>query len=466
MPHLAALGKKSHCGTLVPSNRTGPEMMPKMVELPWGAETLDVHLPPSWSLLGELLPRPVEAPADPMEACAAALTAPVGAKPLASRDLSKARVLIVTDDHSRPTPVAEFLPPVLDQLTKAGAADERVEFLLANGVHRSSRRDEVERKLGQEVASRYRWRCHDAYDRRGLVDLGTTSRGTRVFLNEHLTRADLVICLGALEPHLLLGFGGGLKMLVPGCAGAETIGKNHMQGVDPDHFDFVGTETSPMRLDLEEAAGRLGKEIFIVNAAMNEQGQLTRFFCGDPIEAHRRGVRFIRDNVRLEVPQEADVVLSNSFPMDTDLRQSIKCVGNALYAARPGGVLLGCVRCEEGLGEIAIPSKTLPYPLLRTLVRVIGKQRILPLVERIKRGEPVEEIFVSHFGLQLLRRNHLGLFSERLPVDTGKRMGMACTFDRVQTMIDWAARRVPRRATVWVFPYGGSTFAEPARARA
>jgi len=436
--------------------------MAKIVEFPWGDEMLDVHLPPSWTVLGELSPRPEPAPAEPADACAAALADPVGTRPLASRDLSKAHVVIVTDDHSRPTPVGEFLLPVLDQLARAGAADERIEFLLANGVHRRSSREEIERKLGAEIASRYHWRCHDAYDRAGLVDLGVTSRGTRVLINRLLTEADLVVCLGALEPHLLLGFGGGLKMLVPGCAGAETIGRNHMQGVDPEHFDFVGVEASPMRLDLEEAAQRLGKEVFIVNAVLNERGQLTRFFCGDGVAAHRRGVAYLREHVRMEVPEAADVVLSNSYPMDTDLRQSIKCVGNSLYAARPGGVLLGCVRCEEGLGEIAIPPRTLPYPLLRALVRVIGGRRVLPLVERIKKGEPVEEIFVGHFGLQMLRRNHLGLFSERLPVDTGKRMGLACTFDRVQSMIDWAVRRVPRRATVWVFPYGGSTYAEVA----
>jgi lactate racemase len=437
--------------------------MAKIVEFPWGDDTLDIHLPPSWTLLGELSPRTSAAPADASDACAGALRDPIGARPLDTRDLSKAKVVIVVDDHSRPTPVSEFVQPVLDQLDRAGAADDRVEFLLATGVHRSSSREEVERKLGAEIAARYRWRCHDAHDRGGLTDVGVTARGTRVLLNKLLLQADLIVCLGALEPHLLLGFGGGLKMLVPGCAGAETIGTNHMQGVDPEHFDYVGEEVSPMRLDLEQAAQLPGKEIFIVNAAMNERGELTHFFCGDPVAAHRRGVAHLREHVRMEVPEAADVALANSYPMDNDLRQSIKCVGNALYAARPGGVLLGCVRCEQGMGEIAVPKQTLPYPLLRTLVRVIGGRRVLPLVERIKRGEPVEEVFVSHFGLQMLRRNHLGLFSRRLPADTGKKMGMACTFNRVQAMIDWAARRTPRRATVWAFPFGGSTFAEVAR---
>lgn len=439
--------------------------MTNVAELPWGDRTLSVHLPRSWRVLGQLKPSETSALEDPVASCAKALDEPIGAEPLASQSLSGRKVVIITDDHSRPTPVRDFLPAVLDRLGKAGVSDGQIEILLANGVHRRSRQDEVELKLGAEVASRLSWRCHDAYDRGQLADLGSTSRGTRVFLNRLLTEADLILCLGAIEPHLLLGFGGGLKMLIPGCAGSETIGTNHMQGVDPDHFDFVGSEAeaSPMRLDLEEGAQRLGKEIFIVNVALNLEGRPTRFFCGDPIQAHRAGQAFIREMARMVVPEPADVVLTNSHPMDADLRQSAKCLGNSLYAVRPGGVLLGCAYCEHGLGEMPIPKRTLPYPLLRLLLQVIGKQRVLPLVERVKKGEPVEEIFVGHFGLQMLRRNHLGLFSEKLPVETGKKMGLATTFDRVEAMVDWAARRAPRQATVWVFPYGGVSFADVAR---
>lgn len=99
------------------------------------------------------------------------------------------------------------------------------------------------------------------------------------------------------------------------------------------------------------------------------------------------------------MPQQADVVLANSYPMDLDLRQSVKCLGNSLYAAKPGGVLLGCVKCQEGLGEIPLAKKTLPYPIMRTLLQIIGKERILPLVKKVKKGEPEEEVFIGNFGM-------------------------------------------------------------------
>lgn len=437
--------------------------MPKTVDLPWGSSTLKVRVPEQWRVLGELKPKSVTAPPLPTEACAQGLAEPVGTERLASRNLSDKRVLIVVDDHSRPTPVAAFLRPILDELTAAGASKEQIEFLIATGVHRDSRPDEVEKKLGREIMSAYAWRCNNANDPAGLADLGTTSRGTRVFLNKRLLDADLIVCVGAVEPHLLLGFGGGLKMIMPGCAGAATIGKNHLQGVDPDHFDYVGTsgDDSPMRLDLEEGARLLQRDVFIVNAAMNEHAQPAKFFCGDPVMAHRAGERFVSDTVRLEVPEQADVVLANHFPMDADLRQAVKCMGNSLYALKADGIMLGFARCANGLGEMPLAKETLPYPAMRMLLKIIGKNRVLPLVEKAKKNEPVEETFIGHFGLQMLRRNHLAIFSDSpdLPPDVGRKMGILRSFTDIAAMMNWAASKAPKRATVWVFPYGGATYA-------
>jgi hypothetical protein len=359
--------------------------------------------------------------------------------------------------------VGEFIGPALHELEQAGVTPERLDLLIATGVHRDSTEREVEQKIGPMVARKYGWQCHKAYDPSHLVDLGQTSRGTKVALNKLLAQADLIVCLGAVEPHLLLGFGGGMKMLVPGCASAQTIGRNHMQGVDPDLFDYVGVNgsESPMRLDLEEAAGMLGKEIFIINAAMNESARPTKFFVGDAIKAQRAGERFVESHVLMETPEQADIVLTNSHPMDLDMRQSAKCLGNTLYACKEGGVMMGMAKCEGGLGEMPLARKTLPYAAMRTLLKVIGKNRVLGLVEKAKAGEPIEEVFIGHFGLQMMRRNHLGIFSDsdKLPENIGRKMGLARSFSNLPDLISWADSKAPSRPTVWIFPYGGVTYA-------
>jgi len=437
--------------------------MTQSIELPWGENLLKLNLPKNWRVLGELKPEKSLDTVNPLEACSNAMAGPIGTQRLSSRNLADTKILIVVDDHSRPTRVADFLPAVLSELRTGGAKHDNIEFLIATGVHRADTPDEVAKKLGRQILSAYSWSCHDAYDPAALEDIGTTSRGTRVFINRKLLNADLIICVGAIEPHLLLGFGGGLKMIVPGCAGAETIGKNHMQGVDPDHFNYVGTsgDDSPMRRDLEEGAQLLKREIFIVNSAINENAAPSGFFAGDPVLAHRMGERFIENTLRLKVPEQADVVIANSRPMDADLRQSVKCIGNTLFASKPGGVMIGMARAINGLGEMPLAKRTLPYTATRTILKVIGKSRVLPLVEKVKKDQPVEEIFIGHFALQMLRRNHLAIFSDcpLLPADIGRKMGMALSFADVQTLMNWASSRVPSAATVWVFPYGGATYA-------
>lgn len=431
-----------------------------MIQLPWGSGTLAVELPPGWNVLGQYVPQPMSPAESPLDRCRAALARPLAAAPLAERDLSGKRILLVSDDVSRPTRVATFFPAVRDALLAAGASAERIEILFALGVHRPMTEAEAIAKVGPDAIARHRWHNHNAFDPEQLAHLGRTARGTPVWLNRLLTQFDLIIPLGAVEPHVLLGFSGGYKMLLPGCAGAETIGTNHMQGLDQGAFNYVGVspDDSPMRLDLEEACQMLGREVFVVNAALTPEARVVDFFCGCPLAAVRTAAQYVRRHAEVEVPAEADVVIANSAPFDADLRQSLKCMGNTFFAARPGGVLLGFARCQEGRGDVPLPPVTLPYGLLRRLMHLLGERRIMRFVRVVKRFDPIEQKFLTHFGLQMLRRNHVYVYSESLPAETGRKLGMLRQYGDVRRMIDDAVRQVGPRATVAIFPQGGCTY--------
>ena len=71
---------------------------------------------------------------------------------------------------------------------------------------------------------------HDC-DAPDLVDIGTTSYGTRVLINP-LSIGRKVICIGGTVHHLMAGYGGGRKSIVPGIAGRETIRHNHAMALD------------------------------------------------------------------------------------------------------------------------------------------------------------------------------------------------------------------------------------------
>ena len=98
---------------------------------------------------------------------------------------------------------------------------------------RQERNTDEEKKIivGEDLYNRLKIYDHDAYDMDKNVYLGTTRRGTPVYLDKRAVEADKVILTGGITPHLFAGFGGGRKSVLPGIAAAETINHNHVMAL-------------------------------------------------------------------------------------------------------------------------------------------------------------------------------------------------------------------------------------------
>lgn len=57
---------------------------------------------------------------------------------------------------------------------------------------------------------------HDCKDKANLVQLGTTSNGVPIIVNRRVAEADKVILTSGIVYHLMAGFGGGRKVIMPG----------------------------------------------------------------------------------------------------------------------------------------------------------------------------------------------------------------------------------------------------------
>jgi lactate racemase len=443
----------------IPQTKNSSNVPMTTVKIPFEKGQIALPLPKGWEILDTVRPVSHANVADLDGALVESLDHPFGSKvPLRDRNLSTRRIVLCVDDISRPTPTAQFFGSLLDYLLANGAQRKNMLVLFGLGVHRDMTPEEVCLKLGDADLRGVQWRNHSCSDERYLNYLGTTSRGTYVSLNRHLSEADLIIPVGAIEPHLLLGFSGGCKMLIPGLASSRTIGENHMQGVSGERYNYVGAPESPMRLDLEEGARMLGKEIFLVNVVLNEALEVCAFFAGDAVQAHREGVNFCRSLTERPVAGPADVVIVASNPMNADLRQSMKSVGNVQESVRPGGLIIGLLECRHGLGDVKLPRKTLPNGLLRAILNLIGRERVLGFVDLFRKDAGIEERFLSHFAAQVARRNKLFVYSRKLPADTGKKLGIFVQFATVEEMMDAARRWAPKDARVLIYPYGGATY--------
>jgi hypothetical protein len=241
-------------------------------------------------------------------------------------------------------------------------------------------------------------------------------------------------------------------------AGKITIAHNHALNCRPGTFNMVGQpiDENPMRLDLEEAAGMLKGQVFIVNAVLNSGLEVVRVVCGHPIAAHRAGVQVSASIYGVKLPAPADIVITNSHPMDQDLRQGVKALANTIRAVRPGGVMITLVRAEEGVGVFGLANRKLPVgkAALKFLAPVL-----LPLVPKLKlNGMGEEDRFFLYFALQAMRHGSLLLYGPTIPPEIHERLPFVNFIKSLDEGLQRARQQFPQKAEVVVFPYGGSTY--------
>ncbi len=431
------------------------------IELPWGqGETLSLKLPPAWRVISQSEPDAPEPIPSLSTTIHEGLDAPIGCPPLRELVGPETRIALVMDDLGRPTPVDRLVPTVLDYLLRSDARLENISGLFAVGVHQLMGQQAMEARAGTLVFSQIDCRCFDCHDREAFTYLGKTGRGTPLWLNTIAVEADLRILVGTIEPHPQAGFGGGFKNLLPGLAGAESIGHNHLLMPSPDRYNMIGTlpEDNPMRLDLEEAGRMVKGATFIVNVVLSPTLEPVAVVCGDAIEAHRAGVEVSRRIYGVELPHTVDVVISSAYPMDQDLRQAGKGVLNVAGACRSDGVIIGFLRCEAGLRNVELPRFFPPLDLARALLRVMGSRGIAFLARHLPRTVPVETRFLVNFALQMLKDYHVLVYSPTLKEASRGRFPPVL-YDDQERLFDDAARLVGRPDPgVAVFLHGGVSF--------
>ncbi len=433
-------------------------MATQTIQLPWGAQSIPLSLPEGWNLLGQMEPSALPGVADTSAETRGALAAPFGSPRLSELARAGMRVALVIDDASRPTPVRLILPQVLAELSGAGVRPEQISIVPALGVHRPMTAAEVLERTGLSSLGGMTVVDHDTDDQEKLADLGVTSRGTPVLVNKTVAEAGLVVSIGCIEPHIIASFGGGYKNLFPGVAGRATIAHNHGLNCQPATFNNVGQpiENNPMRQDLEEAGKMVKAPVFIVNAVLNSTLQVVRVVAGDAVQAHREGVKTSAQIYGVRVPRAADVVITCSHPMNSDLRQGVKALANTIRAVKRGGVMLTLVKAEEGVGVFGLANKKLPLGkgALRLLAPVL-----LPLVPKLKlKGMGEEDKFFLYFALQAMRHATLLLYAPSIPLEIHERLPFVDFVNGVEEGIALARKRFPGKADVLVFPHGGITY--------
>ncbi len=293
-----------------------------------------------------------------------ALDYPIAGPSLRELAAGKKTAAICVCDITRPVPNSITLPPLLKRLHEAGISIEGVTILIATGLHRAATEAEIQVIVGSDLASRYRVLNHDARQLAEHRWLGSTAKGTPVYVDERFMQADLHITLGFIEQHLMLGFSGGRKLIAPGVAGQETIKVIHSPRFMREPNATEGhTTDNPLHAELLEIA-RMARHDFMLDVTLTREREISGVFAGEPVTAHAAGVQFLKDTSIELVPFAADLVITSAagYPLDLTFYQSIKGITAAAHIAKPGGRILVIGECSEGIGSSEFARKLQAYP--------------------------------------------------------------------------------------------------------
>jgi lactate racemase len=380
---------------------------------------------------------------DPGALVAASLASPVGLPRLSQMVNPDSRVLIIVDDMSRPTPVHQIVPPLLDELAHGGVGDANIRFLVALGTHRSMTERELAAKIGASVVARFPVSNHEGDIPAALHDYGLLD-GTHVVLNRAMHESDVVIGVGSIAPHPAAGFSGGGKIIAPGVATEEAVGEFHWQSVQYPQKEVLGVRDNPMRDRIDRIACMAGLTA-IVNVVLDGKGRIVRSFSGDPIEAHRKGSACAGELYRVAVdkPETAGIFIIDSHPLDQDLWQGVKALCALECIVPDGAVIIVVTPSPEGVSRQHPGVLEYGYRSLAATTALVQEGRL----DKVTAHNIVQ-------GGRLVGRTQPFMVSFGVSDSDIRRLGFT-PFASVQDAFNEAARRKGTSARVIILGMGG-----------
>ncbi len=325
--------------------------------LKYGSETKNISVCGAASI-ETILPKEMSEIDDLQAAFLQAVTdGAIGSRPLREMVSPDDLVTIVVSDITRSWMRQDLIMPMLVEYLhkEAGVGYQQMTILIALGTHRPSSPEEMVRICSEEVCRKVKVVDHDC-DADDLVTVGTTSRGTVVQVNP-LVIGRKVIVLGGTVHHMMAGFGGGRKNILPGVAGRETIRQNHRRALDPEkamsdaRVGCCKLRDNPIHEDMAEAAGMV-PVAYSLNLVVSSNGKHAGIFGGDLDAAWKASCDFQRACYEVPIDHQADIVICSTggYPKDMNLYQGCKGMLNAMRALKPGGIMLWLCKCPEGGG--------------------------------------------------------------------------------------------------------------------
>jgi nickel-dependent lactate racemase len=208
-------------------------------------------------------------------------------------------------------------------------------------------KDEMKEKYGADILEEYEVVNHVFNDPSQLKYCGTIADDIPVWINKEYLKADIRITTGNIVPHFNAGWGAGAKILLPGLAGEETVGRMHVHsGMTTPNS--LGIEESPTRKIINAFAEKVGIHL-LMNTVLTLKREVIQVFAGHFVKAHQQGVRFAKHIYGVPLSELADITICSSYPATIEFWQGAKGLSASDLATKNGGGIILLTPCPEGL---------------------------------------------------------------------------------------------------------------------
>ena len=214
------------------------------------------------------------------------------------------KVLVLTPDTTRTCP----LPMMVRAIGKIiGTRCARLDFMVALGTHPPMTESDIlsfygisegqrQTDFGNSRFFNHRWDLPETFKRIGYLEEavvenisgGRLKEKVAIDINRIIFDYDLVVILGPVFPHEVVGFSGGAKYLFPGISGGDFLHFFHWLGAVITCPEIIGIKNTPVRDVIHHALQSVDVPIHLLAMVVTGKNQLCGLYSGDVQEAWER----------------------------------------------------------------------------------------------------------------------------------------------------------------------------------
>lgn len=261
---------------------------------------------------------------------------------LDAADFDGQRVLLVVPDATRTAPLPLLFDAVHQKLSPVAA---RIDVVVALGTHPPMAQAAICSLLGISDADRagryadvtlYNHAWDDPEQLTTIGELtrqdveevsdGLLSLDVPVQINALIRDYDVLLVLGPVFPHEVVGFSGGNKYFFPGISGPELLNFFHWLGALITNVGIIGVKDTPVRRVVNRAAAMIPAKRRALTFVVNGQAEIYDLFYGTPEDAWDQAAD-VSSQVHIEwVDRPYQTVLSCAPLMYDELWVAGKCM--------------------------------------------------------------------------------------------------------------------------------------------